>query len=59
MSQAQNATIFPAHNANIYKFANFTGLYFRHVTTISNQTLQFSHFKMLFPAMVMDFVLLV
>ena len=37
------------------KFANFTGLHFPHFTTIRN----FTHLKMLFPAMVMDLVLLV
>ena len=38
------------------KFSNFTGLCFPHFTTIRNQTLQFGHFKMLFPAMVMAFL---
>ena len=34
---------FSARNANITKFANFTGLYFPHFT-IRNQTLQFYSF---------------
>ncbi len=28
-------------NTNVYKFANFTGLYFPYLTTFCNQTLQF------------------
>ena len=45
--------IFHARNTNIYKIWNFTELYSPYFTTIR----KFIHFKMLFPAMVVDFVL--
>jgi hypothetical protein len=35
------------------KFANFTGLYFPHFTTIPTKLCNFTHIKMLFPAIVM------
>jgi hypothetical protein len=61
--------IFPARNAEfaLYtefahytEFAIFTGLYILLILQhLANNLCSFTHFKMLFPAMVMDFVLLV
>ena len=47
--------IFTARNTNIYKIANFTGLYFLHLAT---NLYSFTHSKTLFLVVVLDFVLL-
>ena len=48
---------FPCVLQKYTKFANFADWYFSHFTTFCNQTLQFTNFRMLFHAVVMNFTI--